>query len=81
MPAVRIEAHCDLISTAHDLLFLSVCEYLLTKQDAKGERVTIDLAFAGSRGASLQVVTEQSPPSFTSEPMWKCLSLKSDPVQ
>ena len=27
VPAVRIEAHCDLISTAHDLLFLSVCEY------------------------------------------------------
>ena len=49
----------------------------VTKQDAKGERITTDLAFAGSSSVFLQVVTEQSPPSSTLEPMENCLNIPS----
>ena len=60
--------NCERLTKVPPVADAILCGFV-TKQDAKGERITTDLAFAGSRGASLQVVTEQSPPSSTSEPM------------
>ena len=59
----------DLGVSALGLLWLCHRYGFVTKQVAKSEHITIDLAFAGSKGASLQVVTEHSSPSSTSEPM------------